>query len=193
MTTKASLICVFISALALAGCGNNDQQPPVDGQSNGASSTAPAAPAAPAAPEVTTAVAEDKIQVLGSDVLAAAQWTNAACSLDTVDGNYSKNQVKLISGKPHVFRGWLLNATKHPAGQFSLVLKGLRTFAVPASTGVTRADVGAFFKNPALSDAGFNFSSTLTSIPVGEYHVTFIIQEPGHVYFCDADKTLTVE
>jgi len=187
MATKVLLIPVLIGGLTLAGCGNNDQQTPQTAHSSAASTSTPATP------EVTTAVAEDKITPLSSDVVAAAQWTGAVCSLDTVDGDYSKDQVKLTIGKPHVFRGWLLNAAKHPAGQFSLVLKGQENFEIPAQTGVARADVGTFFKDPALSDAGFNFSSTLAQVQAGEYHVIYTIKNFGHTYFCDTGKTLTIE
>lgn len=60
--------------------------------------------------------------------------------------------MKLVSGKSHVFCGWLLNVAKQPAGQFSFVLKGFRNFSIPVSTGVASAGVADFFKNSALSD-----------------------------------------
>jgi hypothetical protein len=189
MTAKVSLACGFISALTLFGCGKTDQ-PPVDGSNSGATT---ATPAMPATPEATTAVAEGGITTLDPAVLSEAKWTGAGCSLDTVDGNYSKDGVRLTSGKSHVFRGWILNAAKQPAGKFGLVFKGATTFVVAASTGVSRSDVGAFYKNPALNSAGFNFSTTLTPIPAGDYRMSFIIQESGHAHFCDAGKTLTVE
>lgn len=187
MNTKVLLIPICIGVFALAGCGKNDQQAPSGVQDNVVSTKNPAAS------EVTMAVAEDKIQPLGSDVLAAAQSTNAACSLDSVDENYFKGQVKLTSGRSHVFRGWLLDETRHPAGNFSFVLKGMHNYAISAKTGVVRNDVGDYFKDPTLSDAGFNFSTTLTSISAGEYRVTFVIQRDQKAYFCDSGKTFTVE
>lgn len=187
MTTKALLTSICIGVLTLAGCGNNEQQTPPNVQGNVASTSSPAVP------EVTTAVAEDKIQSLGPDVLASAQSTDAPCSLDSIDGNYFKDQVKLASGKSHVFRGWLLDETRHPAGNFSFVLKGPHNYAIPTKTGVVRNDVGDYFKDSALSDTGFNFSTTLASISAGEYHVTFVIQRDQKAYFCDSGKTFIVE
>ncbi|GGY14385.1 hypothetical protein GCM10008098_01470 [Rhodanobacter panaciterrae] len=187
MTAKVLLTSIFIGMLTLAGCGNNDQQ-----NAAGAKSTAASANT-PAAPEVTTVVAEDKIQLIGADVLAAAQRTGDTCSLDSVDGNYSRNQVKLAEGKPHVFRGWLLDEAKHPAGQFSLVLKGAQDFEILVSTGVVRTDVGEFFKDPTLGDAGFNFSSALASVKAGDYHVIYMTKNSEKTYFCDTGKTLTIE
>lgn len=186
MTTKILVAFILISMLTLEGCGNNDQQ-----TAAGAKSTA--ASVSTTAREVTSVVTEDKIQPIDADVLAAAQRTSDTCSLDSIDGNYSKDQVKLAKGKPHVFRGWLLDEAKHHVGQFSLVLKGARNFAIQASTGVARADVGEFFKDPTLSDAGFNFSSTLASVQAGEYHVIYMAKNSGHTHLCDTGKTLTIE
>lgn len=187
MTTKVLLTSICIGVFTLAGCGNNEQQTPSGVHGNMVSTSSPAVP------ELTTAVAEDKIQSLGPDVLAAAQSTNAPCSLDSIDGNYFKDQVKLASGKSHVFRGWLLDEAKRPAGNFSFVLKGPHDYAIPTTTGVVRNDVGDYLKDPVLSGAGFNFSTTLTSLLAGEYHVTFVVQRDQKAYFCDSGKTFTVE
>jgi hypothetical protein len=187
MIRKYSLIPVFVAVVALVGCGGNDQQTVAGSQAS------PAASAVSPAVEVTTAVTEDQIKPVSSEILSSAQWTGAGCSLDSVDGNYSKDQVKLIKGKPHVFRGWLLGGTKRPAASFRVVLKGAQNFAISATTGVERKDVGEFFKDPSLASAGFNFSSNLNSIPAGEYSVTFLIEHEQHSFFCDAGKKLTIE
>lgn len=185
-TAKILVAFILIGMLTLEGCWNNDQQ-----TAAGAKSTA--ASVSTTAREVTSVVAEDKIQSIGADVLAAAQRTGDTCSLDSVDGNYLKGQLKLARGKSHVIRGWLPDEAKHPAGQFSLVLKGAQNFSILASTGVARADVGEFFKDPTLSDAGFNFSSILAPVQAGEYRVIYMTKNSGHTYFCDTGKTLTIE
>lgn len=187
MAAKVLLASTLIGMLTLAGCGNNDQQ-----AAAGAKNTAASA-STPATREATTVVTEDKIQSISADVLAAAQRTGDTCSLDSVEGNYSRDQVRLAKGKPHVFRGWLLDKAKHPAGQFSLVLRGAQNFGILASTGVARTDVGEFFKDPTLNDAGFNFSSTLASVQGGKYHVIYMTKNLDHTYFCDTGKTLTIE
>ncbi|WP_140805277.1 hypothetical protein [Rhodanobacter glycinis] len=157
MTMKVFVAFILIGMLTLGGGGNNDQQTAAGAKSTAASASATAR-------EVTSVVAEDKIQSIGADVLAAVQRTGGTCSLDLVDGNYLKGQLKLPKGKLQVFQRWLLDEAKHPAGQFSLVLKDAKNFAILVSTGAARADVGEFFKDPTLSDAGFNFSLILAPV-----------------------------
>jgi hypothetical protein len=190
MTTKAYLIPLFFSVLVLAGCGNDGQQAPA-----GASNIGSAASAAntSVAREAATDIAEDQIHSLAPNVLDSAKLTGAACSLDTIDDIYFNDQLKLVGGERHVFRGWVLDNTKHPAGSFSLVLKGSRIFAIPAATGVTRKDVSDFYKDPSLISAGFSISAELSPVPAGEYSLLFMIQSGQSTYYCDAKKSLTLQ
>lgn len=71
--------------------------------------------------------------MIDASIIAAAKPTAQPCSLDAIDGSYAK-QVTVSVGKPHVFRRWLLNSSREPAGKFSLVLKGNHDFATPATT-----------------------------------------------------------
>jgi hypothetical protein len=170
-------ILAILGAVALAGCGNSGH-PQASGVAGGESQGVP----------VAVSPAGD-IRTLEASVLASATPTGQPCSLDSIDGNYAK-QVHVTAGTPHVFRGWLLDASRKPAEKFSLVLDGKQDFAIPASTGVSRPDVGDYLKDHALDTAGFAFTSKLKSIPPGEYRIVLKTIKGNQIFFCDADKTL---
>ena len=185
MASKIILVATLISTLPMAGCGHNEAGAPAKAQDN-----AVVASAASAASATTMPVPKGVVTPLDSGVLANARSTGVACSLDTIDGNYSKDLLALDRSHPHVFHGWLLDEAKQPAGEFSLVLKGTQDYAISASTGEIRKDVGEYFKDPALSAAGFSVSTDLSVVQSGGYDVIFVIQKSGHVYFCDSRRKL---
>lgn len=170
-------ILTVMGVLTFAGCGHNAQQ-------QAATTAAQKASAQTASPAGNP-------QVIDASVLALAKSTNQPCSLDSIDGNYAK-QVHMAQGKLHVFRGWLVDASRQPAGKFSLVLEGKQDFAIAAATGVSRPDVGAYLKDSALGAAGFVFSSVVGSVPSGDYKLTLLVNRGGAVYSCDVEKTLVV-
>lgn len=172
MNKKLALVS-SLAAFALAACGQSGQQ-----------ATAPMQSAASAITAPTTAIPTDDAQPLDSSVLAAAKPTEQPCSLD------SEPQLQL--GKPYVFRGWLLGPSRQPAGKFDVAMVGNQDFAIAATTGFSRPDVGAYMKDPALAAAGFEFSTTIESVPVGRYEVRLLIKRGADVYVCDTGKTLMV-
>lgn len=172
MNKKCALFTPF-AALVLAACGQSGQQATAPTQSAASTITAP-----------TTAIATDDARSLDSSVLTAAKPTGQPCSLD------SEPQLQL--GKSYVFRGWLLDPSRQPAGKFDVALVGNQDFAIAATTGFSRPDVGAYMKDPALAAAGFKFSTTIESVPVGGYEVRLLIKRGADVYACDTGKTLIV-
>ncbi len=172
-------ILAILGAVALAGCGNSGH-PQASGVAGEESQGVPVA-ASPAG----------DIHPMDASVLASAKSTGQPCSLDSIDGNYAK-QVHVTADTPHVFRGWLLDASRKPAGKFSLVLEGKQDFAIPATTGVSRPDVGAYLKNPALGTAGFAFSSALESVSPGTYDVKLLVHQGSSAYVCDAKRKIVV-
>lgn len=173
-------ILAILGAVALAGCGNSGH-PQASGVAGGESQGAPVA-ASPAG----------NIHPVDASVLASAKSTEQPCSLDSIDGNYAK-QVHVTASKPHVFRGWLLDASRKPAGKFSLMLEGKQDFAIPATTGVSRPDVGDYLKDPALDTVGFAFSSVIGSVPSGEYKLTLLISHGNGAHLCETGKALAVD
>jgi len=188
MASKIILVTMLISALPMAGCGHNEAGAPTR-----ASGNAVAASAASAAGATTTPVPKGVVTPLDSGVLANAQSTGVACSLDTIDGNHSKDLLTLDRSRPLVFRGWLLDEAKQPAGEFSLVLKGTQDYAISASTGEMRKDVGEYFKDPALSAAGFSVSADLSVVQRGSYSLVLVIRKPGRVFFCDTERRVSLD
>lgn len=173
-------ILAIVGAIALAGCGNSGH-PQASGVTGGESQEVPVA-ATPAG----------DIRTLEASALTSATPTGQPCSLDSIDGNYAK-QVHVTADTPHVFRGWLLDASRKPAGKFSLVLEGKQDFAIPATTGVSRPDVGAYLKNPALGIAGFAFSSAIGLVPSGDYELGLLVIRGNTVYQCETGKKLIVD
>lgn len=169
-----------LAALVLAACGPSGQQ--------SANSTTQPPPSA----EATTPVPAGSVHSVLAGVVNSATLSGQACSLDSVDGNYAA-QVTLSKGKAHVFRGWLENNQQKPAGEFQFVLAGTQDFGIPAATGVQRPDVASGQNNPALANAGFNFSVNLDSLPSGDYAIRFLMQTSGKTYWCDAKKTVVLK
>jgi hypothetical protein len=168
-----TMVAALLFALALSACGSGESSP----------SAAAAGAAGP--------VASGKVVLLDSDALVGAQSTGTACSLDTIDDSYAK-EASLENTKPHVFRGWMLSESRQPAGKFDLVLKGTPSYAIAASTGETRKDVGEYFKDPAMSTAGFSVSSDLSGVPAGVHDIIFVIERNGRTYYCDSGKKLSL-
>lgn len=183
MISKIAMVLLLASVGSLSACG---------GDTGTSSSSAPAG-VVPAAPTAAVPVSKGNVTPLAVDVLTGAQWTSAACSLDTIDDNYSKDRISLDRAKPHVFRGWMLDEAKHPAGAFSVVLKGTNDYAISTATGELRKDVGEYFKDPALSTAGFSVSADLANVAAGDYDVEYVIQKAGKAYFCDTARTISLK
>lgn len=176
---------LLMNIFALAGCGSDNSTAPDNSSANAA--------AVANAPAKGVTAPEGDVSSLDSSVLAGAKWSGAACSLDTIDGSYSKDQLKLNRNHQHVFRGWTLDETKRPAGKFDLVLRGaVQDFAISTSTGELRKDVGDYFKDPALSASGFSVSATLSTVPAGVYDITFLFQRSGAAYFCDSGRKIEI-
>ena len=154
----------------------------------------PAAPAVPATPAVEKTVAlvvdEAKVAPAAADVLQKAEWTAKNCSLDSVDG--MTGNISIAKGAAHVFKGFLIDQAGGAPGPFSIILKGEQNYEVPVSTGAPRPDVGQFFKNPELSLAGYEFSTTLDAVPADNYTVWMLIRRDARSFFCEAGKTIVV-
>jgi len=167
-----------MGVLALAGCGHNAQQQAATTVAQKTSAQTPSPAGNP--------------QVIDASALALAKSTNQPCSLDSIDGNYAK-QVHVAQNKLHVFRGWLLDASRQPAGNFNLVLEGRQSYAIPAVTGVARPDVGDYLKNPALAQAGFEFSSALQDVELGQYTLLLMVKVQHRELICQLAKDVIVE
>lgn len=173
--TKKLTLGVPLAILLLSGCGQSGRH-----ASSGPASASPV----PSAVSNTSDTLAPTPQPLPAAVLAAAKPTGQQCSFDS-DPN-------MVVGKPNTLHGWFVGPSSQPAGAFSFVLVGKADFAIPAKTGVSRPDVGAYLGNPALSAAGFAFSSTLASIPPGTYDVQLLVQQGSSAYVCDAKREIIV-
>lgn len=181
-TLIAGLIVVV--ATSLAGCGQSSNEsmpmPKVDEGSK------------VAAPEITEPLAVDAVQPMSAQALAEVKPGTAACAFDSVDGAYSVAQATLDRTSSHVFRGWALAEDKHVAKEIEFILHGAGNFRITAKSGVKRPDVGSYFNDPALNDAGFNFSTTLNAVPTGVYEVLLVTQLDGASYRCETKKSVTI-
>ncbi len=172
-------ILALLGAVAMTSCGQSAQQQDVTSSGEAQSKSMP------------VVASSGSPHVIDPSVIASAKPTGQPCSLDSIDDSYAK-QVVVAAGKPHVFRGWLLNASRQPAGKFSLILEGTQAFAIAAHTGASRPDVGTYLGEPKLSGAGFEFESSLAKIPVGNYKLMLLINDGGRVYSCEIGKELQV-
>lgn len=184
MIDRMLITSVLIVATSLAACSQSGSENP----------TTPdvAKETSRAAPERTEVLNADAVQPISGSALAEVRQGTAACAFDSVDGDYSATQARLNKSSAHVFRGWALAEDRRVAKDIKLVLKGTDSFAISAHTGVNRPDVGAFFNNPNLNPAGFNFSTTLKSVPQGKYYVLLVTQLGGFSYGCETKKSMTI-
>lgn len=174
-------ILALLASLALTSCGKGSQQEAVSSAGEAQSKRS-----------VPVANSLGSPHAIDPSVIASAKPTGQPCSLDSIDGNYAK-QVTLKPGKPYAFRGWLLDASRQPARKFSLVLESKQDYAISATTGVSRADVGAYLKDPQLDGAGFEFAAPLAAVRPGEYKLALLVGHGSAVHSCDVEKTLIVK
>ena len=191
MFHKTRLSTLIVGALILAGCNKDAEQPaasvPPPVETPAATTDAPAAAAAQTG---TLVVDEAQVVPAASDILTKADWTGKNCSLDSVDA--MTKDIAVAKGQPHVFKGFLIGHDDAAPGAFSLILKGSENYEIPVSTGAARPDVAEFFKNPALGNAGYDVSTTLASVPAGNYEVWMLIRKGERTFFCEAGQTIAV-
>ncbi|WAC63031.1 hypothetical protein OVA13_16890 [Pseudoxanthomonas sp. SL93] len=187
MSNKLLGSSLLVAAIfSVAGC--RDRAAPENTSSKTAAESATATPE-PAPP--SNAVDEAKTAAMDDARLATAAWTRHACSLDMIDNGPPEGS--LDKGMPHLFQGFVLDQNGTAAGDFTVVFKGEKSFGIPVSTGKNRQDVADFFKNPSLASAGFEFTSTLSPIPSGDYKVLFLIDRGAELFFCEAGKQISVK
>lgn len=192
MVEKMAIVLLFASACGLTACGgDNGTQDTASTQlapSNTSESPAPA-------PESSNKESAQELvaSLIDGSVLTNAHMSGSPCSLDTINGSYSKTSVVVARSQPAAFVGWVLNTTKRPAGKFRLVLKGVNDYVISSSTGVVRKDVSDYFKDPSLSSAGFDILGNLSSVATGDYKVILLIGDDGKNYFCETGKSITAQ
>ncbi len=136
---------------------------------------------------------DENIRRIATSAFASDSEPALACSLDTVDGNYSKQPIELRRGSKHVFQGWLLDEQGMPATTFDVLLTGDESFVIQARAGSTRNDVAEYFRNQMLAKSGFNLSTNVTGIADGEYAISLLIVKGNHVYRCRTGRSVTVK
>lgn len=141
----------------------------------------------PAGPEVVRA---ERASEELSARFASSHWTRQPCSLDMVD--LGAPDAEVARADVHRLDGFLLAADGHPAGPFSILLKGPALYSAPASTGALRPDVAEYFGRPGLETAGFRVGLSLAAVPPGRYEVVFMMERPSGASFCETGKQLRV-
>ncbi|AXK70891.1 hypothetical protein DWG18_00365 [Lysobacter sp. TY2-98] len=188
MHNKSLLV---LAVVLLAACDRGTA--PVSSKGvNAAVTTSPTAEQMPVKYEtVPLAVDPAKIEPQDVAMLASATWTAKQCALTTPEG---VDELAAVSGAPTHFAGFFIDPSDKPAGDFDIVLKGAATnYRIPVRTGWERADVGEYFKVPALAAAGFEADVALTgAVPAGRYKVDFVVERNGAKFFCESGKTLVI-
>lgn len=178
-------LVVGLAVILASGCRDRAVAP--EGEESAQQSTIPAQVVA-SPPSI--AIDESKVAPVAGQRLASAGWTRHACSLDMVDNG--PPDAVLPKGSPHVFKGFVLGSDGGVAGDFMVLFKGKELFGLPTATGASRPDVAAYFKNPSLSAAGFEFSTTLSSIPEGNYEIVYLMDNGPESFFCESGRKVQV-
>lgn len=121
------------------------------------------------------------------DYRNGANWSGKACDLNVPEN------MRVPRGRPVILSGYVISSADAPAGEFEVVLKGERVYKVAAKTGMRRADVADYFRNPGLMDAGFRLVVDLGELPPGTYAVEYLWNEHSGNSFCEVGKSVVVE
>ncbi len=186
----AAPLLPVLTAMTIASCG--DSVPLAPTSSGGPASIATSA--MPAAPGPLFGGGEVQ---WGKFVLTKAAAGNATivqgCNLDAIY-NAPPGDAALHRDVKVLFAGWLADpsAGRVPA-RFQLLLRGTRAYELAVRGGAqTRWDVAAFFRNPALSRAGFRVMADLSAVTPGEYGVSFAYNDGDHAAICDSGRRVAV-
>lgn len=126
-------------------------------------------------------------------MFGGAVVTPSSCGLDVVNyGTASGAAIDHLGSAD--FQGWVGDSAtgKVPASLW-LVLDGAQAFYAPARTGVGRPDVAASKHNRAFAQAGFNVTTYLPGLPVGDYRVAIYYRIDGREMVCPTQVTVSVQ
>jgi hypothetical protein len=181
--------------LLLAGCGNGG-----DSQTQ-ASAPAPAASSQASASKVEAAQHVGQFAEDGTLSSLAGLKTISVCSLENVvstsDGAQNPgdapNSFKVKKGASYKFIGFATDvAQARVPAKIKLVLSGgAKNFSRSTETGGSRPDVAAYFKQPALANAGYQLDAVFDQVPAGTYEVVVVDAEANAA--CPTHQTLVVE
>jgi len=174
---KMILVASSLSALLLAGCGQE-----------------PAPPAAAEAPATVPApVASPGGLVPAFHRLAVDAAPAGYCSLDALNDQRGPRVTLPASGQAW-FGGWVADADRQIPTSALLVFRDAAgdAMAVPLATGAHRPDVAAALDSDALASAGFNVRVALDGLPTGS-HDLLVVVDPATSAYCDLKTALVLE
>ncbi|MGS1121653.1 hypothetical protein [Rhodanobacter sp. UC4436_H3] len=186
MNKKLLITPLLVVAGAFVGCGQSV------GDNAPAANVAAGSGSVAVVQETTESLPGSAIQPMSAQSLSEIKMGTSPCSFDSVDGNYSKTEAKLDRSNSHTFRGWALTENMQVVKDVKFVLKGTDSFSIMAKTGTERPDVASYLKDANLSSSGFNFSTTLESVPAGVYQVLLVTRFGEVPYACETKKSVTV-
>lgn len=113
-----------------------------------------------------------------------------ACFIDALNGTVTKSAT-IAKTKPLVIGGWAADDTAGTIPQPVIARltspDGSQVFYATISDRVSRPDVAAHLKNPALEKSGFNLTATLEAVPSGQYTLELLQPTATSLLLC-ADK-----
>ena len=175
-------LIMMIGVTFIAGCGT---QLPMPERTNGA----------PPA-EIPTKHTVAFTGIVPDGWNAANLKPGGSCNFDAVSekGQYS---LKSIVSRSKIFRvvGWVAFSVADGVlpDKIALSLRDKNDRRLFASvTPDHREDVGVFFKNPALSEAGIVSEIDLTDLPLGTYTLEFIFRKGDVSYVCGVSRPVTL-
>jgi hypothetical protein len=184
---------LILTTLFLTGCGGNtESQAPM-----------PSSPSSPSASASKGGVKQENFQFAKDNALGAlAGWeTMKVCSLENViseeDGSQSPGEVansfKVEKGKVYKFIGFATDVERaRVPSEIKLVLSnGSMNFSRSVGTGLSRPDVASYFKEPSLTNAGYQFDAAFGLVPAGSYQID-VLDVKSHK-LCPTHETLVVE
>lgn len=166
---------IFVAVLLLAGCGRSSTD-----ASNGdavANDYRPSAGAFAAVPAPA------------SDGVAAVN----TCNLDAVNDKPA-GSAPLPHDSTATFTGWVADTAsgKVPPG-VQLVLKGAKSYAVNAATGLPRPDVVAASRLPSSVTPGYSVHADLSAVAPGTYTPVLEFSVGGKHFECTTAHALTIQ
>lgn len=146
--------------------------------------------------QIISKIVEDP-DILG---IEPGKWIpGGSCNIEFINGSLIGDSVYPVDkGSILKLSGWAMDTEKRLLPS-QIVIKfkssdGNINFYAPCEDGLVREDVKEYFKLPKhLSASGFELTTTLQDIPVGQYGLSLIIQFGDSSYICDNGRKIIIE
>lgn len=130
-------------------------------------------------------------QPIEEAVLAAAK-PYAHCAFAAVEGVRAGPTAKVKRSTPANLSGWVTDDKKQAPGEFSIILRGPKSYAAAIELGVDRPDVAKALGSPAAAKSGYSRYVDFGSVPAGTYQLAALVKTDAGQGICALNHALVL-